>query len=131
MFFIGIGSAEAAREFAQQLDINPDICFGDEDAEFGDALDLSKGLKTMWNPVAINEMMARNDQESLKTLGEAYKLASDNIGIKNLSPRKIQDTIRQGGTFVFRGKEVLLEHYDQKAGDNCDIEDILQAIGKR
>ena len=53
-------------------------------------------------------MMARNDEESLKELGEAYKAAADNIGFKNLAPKNIEDTLRQGGTFVFKGSNPLL-----------------------
>lgn len=85
----------------------------------------------MWNPPAVNNMMSRNDEDSLKALGEAYKNAADNIGIKNLAPKKIEDTLRQGGTFIFKGEEPLVQHFDAKVGDNCDIESILQAIGTK
>ena len=73
-------------------------------------------------------MMSRNDEESLKELGEAYKAAADKIGFKNLAPKNIEDTLRQGGTFVFKGSNPLLAHYDQKVGDNAEIEDILSAL---
>mmetsp|Transcript_9231 Transcript_9231/g.16778 ORF Transcript_9231/g.16778 Transcript_9231/m.16778 type:complete len:84 (-) Transcript_9231:404-655(-) len=79
----------------------------------------------MWNPPAVDNMMARNDEQSLKALGEAYKGAVDAIGFQNLAPKKIQDTLRQGGTFVFKGDRPLLDHVDAKVGDNCEIEDIL------
>ena len=130
MFFIGVGTAEAAAEFAQQLDIDPALCFGDEGGVAGDTLSLKKGVGTMWNPPAVSAMMERNDQESLTALGEAYKNAADNIGIQNLAPRDMKDTLRQGGTFVFKGDELLLEHYDDKVGDNANIEDILACIGR-
>mmetsp|Transcript_156 Transcript_156/g.227 ORF Transcript_156/g.227 Transcript_156/m.227 type:complete len:84 (-) Transcript_156:228-479(-) len=82
----------------------------------------------MWNPSAVNTMMERNDQESLTELGEAYKNAADSIGFKALAPRRIEDTLRQGGTFVYKGDKLLLEHYDAKVGDNCDVSDILNAL---
>mmetsp|Transcript_17363 Transcript_17363/g.19807 ORF Transcript_17363/g.19807 Transcript_17363/m.19807 type:complete len:86 (-) Transcript_17363:222-479(-) len=85
-------------------------------------------MKTMWNPKAVEIMMGRNDEMSLKSLGTSYKTAADNIGIQNLAPVKIQDTLRQGGTFVFRGDKLLLEHYDSKVGDNCAIDDILRVL---
>lgn len=94
----------------------------------GDALALEKGFKTMWNPPAVDKMMSRNDEDSLKALGEAYKNAADNIGIQNLAPPNIKDTLRQGGTFVFRGETNVLEHFDGKVGDNCEIDSILQAL---
>lgn len=128
VFFVGVGSGEAAAEFASQLEIDPSACFGDEGGAAGDALGLEKGFKTMWNPPAVDAMMARNDKESLTFLGEAYKNAADNIGIQKLAPPAIDDTLRQGGTFVFRGSSLLLEHYDAKVGDNSDVEDILAAI---
>ncbi|KAL3782276.1 hypothetical protein ACHAWO_003610 [Cyclotella atomus] len=130
MFFVGVGSAQAAAEFASEMNIDPSICFGDEGGSVGDVLNLNKGMKTMWNPPAVSTMMERNDEASLKALGEAYKNAADKIGIQNLAPKNMQDTLRQGGTFVFRGADLKLEHYDEKVGDNAKIEDILAIIGK-
>mmetsp|Transcript_7936 Transcript_7936/g.11659 ORF Transcript_7936/g.11659 Transcript_7936/m.11659 type:complete len:131 (+) Transcript_7936:2-394(+) len=125
---VGVGSSLAAQEFASQLDIDPALCFADEGGAAGDALGLEKGMKTMWNPPAVDNMMGRNDEASLKALGEAYKSAADNIGLKKLAPEKIKDTLRQGGTFVFKGDTLLLEHYDEKVGDNCLIEDIIKTL---
>ena len=130
MFFVGVGSSEAAKEFATELNIDPAICFGDEGGSVGDALNLNKGMKTMWNPPAVSSMMERNDEDSLKALGEAYKNAADNIGFQNLAPKDMQDTLRQGGIFVFRGNELKFSHYDQKVGDNAKIDDILASIRK-
>eukprot|EP00977_Amphora_coffeiformis_P022402 scaffold10860_cov182-Amphora_coffeaeformis.AAC.19 len=128
LFFIGVGTGEAAAEFAQQLGVNPALCFGDEGGAVGDVLGLEQGFRTMWNPPAVKNMMNRNDEDSLKALGEAYKGAVDNIGFQRLAPKKIQDTLRQGGTFVFRGDRLVFEHCDEKVGDNASIEDILQTI---
>lgn len=128
VFFVGVGSGEAAAEFADKLGIDPALCFGDEGGAVGDALGLDKGFKTMWNPPAVENMMARNDQESLTALGEAYKAAADTIGFQSLAPRRIEDTLRQGGTFVFKGNKSKLTHYDTKVGDNCEIDDILTAL---
>ena len=125
---MGVGTAQAANEFATQLNINPKLCFGDEGGTMGDALGLNQGVKTMWNPAAVNAMMSRNDQESLTELGNAYKMAIDNVGIKAIMPVDMKDTLRQGGTFVFRGSKALYEHYDSKVGDNADIDSILAAM---
>lgn len=130
LFFVGIGSADAAKEFATQLDIDPSMCFGDEGGAMGDALGLEKGLKTMWNPAAVNEMTSRNDKEALEDLGNAYKNAVDNIGFKNLAPPDTKDTLRQGGTFIFKGSTPIFEHFDAKVGDNADLDAILAAIKK-
>jgi len=130
LFFVGIGSAEAAKEFATQLDLDPSTCFGDEGGAMGDALGLEKGLKTMWNPAAVNEMTSRNDKQQLEDLGNAYKNAVDNVGFKNLAPKDTKDTLRQGGTFIFRGSKLIYEYYDSKVGDNADIDAILAAIKK-
>jgi len=130
LFFVGIGSADAAKEFATQLDIDPSVCFGDEAGAMGDALGLEKGIKTMWNPAAVNEMTSRNDKEALADLGNAYKNAVDNVGFKNLAPKDTKDTLRQGGTFIFKGSKPIFEHFDLKVGDNADIDAILAAIKK-
>lgn len=128
MFFIGIGSAEAAKEFADNLNIDATICFADQDGKIGDELALEQGLKTMWNPPAVDQMMGRNDEDSLKELGESFKKAVDNIGFKKLAPEQMKDTLRQGGTFIFRGNKLIFEHYDEKVGDNCSIDSILQVL---
>lgn len=128
VFFVGIGSDVAVQEFATQLNIDPALCFADEGGEVGETLGLQKGMKTMWNPPAVDNMMGRNDENSLKALGEAYKSAADNIGFQKLAPKNMQDTLRQGGTFVFKGDEILLEHYDSKVGDNAEIDDILGVL---
>lgn len=128
LYFVGIGTGEAAREFATQLGISENLCFGDEGAAVGEVLGLYKGFKTMWNPPAVDNMRSRNDETSLKALGEAYKNAADNIGFKNLAPSDMQDTLRQGGMFLFKGNKPLFGHYDQKVGDNASIEDILAAL---
>lgn len=125
---MGVGSSLAVKEFSSQLDIDPNLCFADDGGLAGDALGLEKGMNTMWNPPAVENMMVRNDETSLKALGEAYKSAADNIGFKKLAPEKLQDTLRQGGTFVFKGEKLLLEHYDQKVGDNCSIDDIIKVL---
>lgn len=130
LFLVGVGSQEAASVFASQLEVDPSICFGDDGGIVGDALGLDKGFGTMWNPPAVNAMMSRNDKESLTSLGEKYKGAADKIGIKNLAPKDINDTLRQGGTFIFRGNEALLEHFDAKVGDNCNMDDILALCSK-
>ena len=101
MFFIGVGTGEAAAEFAKELGIDPSLCFGDDGGVAGDALGLKQGFGSMWNPPAVSTMMERNDEESLKALGEAYKNAADNIGFAKLAPKDMKDTLRQGGTFVF------------------------------
>ena len=128
MFFVGVGTADAASEFANQLGVDPSLCFGDEGGAVGDAIGLGKGFKTMWNPQAVDTMMGRNDEDSLKALGESFKGAVDSIGIKRLAPEKVADTLRQGGTFVYRGEKLLLEHFDAKVGDNCEIEAILSTL---
>ena len=131
LLFVGVGTAEAAEEFATQLEVDPRMCFGDDSGVASDTLGLAKGVRTMWNPPAVESMMGRNDQESLTELGEAFKRAADNIGIQNLAPKDINDTLRQGGTFVFKGDELLYEHYDAKVGANCDIENVLATIKGR
>ncbi len=128
LFFVGIGTADAAKEFATQLGIDAAVCFGDEGGVANDALQLEKGLKTMWNPSVVNEMQTRNGKESLEDLGNAYKNAIDNVGFQGLAPKDAKDTMRQGGTFIFKGAEPIFEHYDTKVGENADIDAILAAI---
>jgi len=94
---MGIDAANAALEFASQLKIDPSICFGDDGWVVGDALGLGKGFSMMWNPPVATALMARNDQESLTAVGEAFKGEADTIGIKWLAPAQIRDTLRRAG----------------------------------
>jgi hypothetical protein len=61
-------------------------------------------------------------------LGNAYKMAIDNVGIKTIMPSDMKDTLRQGGTLVFKGSKSLFEHFDSKVGDNANIHSILAAM---
>ena len=82
----------------------------------------------MWNPSAVDAMMNRNNEDSLKAIGEAYKSAADTIGFQKLAPANMKDTLKQGGTFVFKGDSLLLEYIDSKVGDNCPIDEIMSVL---
>jgi len=128
LFFVGIGTPLAAQEFAKNLDIDPKLCFADDGAEVGEILGLEQGIGTMWNPSAVDAMMNRNNEDSLKAIGEAYKSAADTIGFQKLAPANMKDTLKQGGTFVFKGDSLLLEYIDSKVGDNCPIDEIMSVL---
>lgn len=55
-------------------------------------------------------------------------MAIDNVGIKTIMPSDMKDTLRQGGTLVFKGSKSLFEHFDSKVGDNANIDSILAAM---
>ena len=55
------------------------MCLADDGGVAGDTLRLEIGMKTMWNPLAVEIMMGKNDENSLKVLGEAYTAAAEKI----------------------------------------------------
>ena len=72
MYNICVGTAVAASECSSQLGMYPSVCLADDGGVAGDTLRLEKGMKTMWNPPAMEIMMGnKNDENSLKILGEA------------------------------------------------------------
>jgi hypothetical protein len=71
--------------------------------------------------------MERNNPETLTTLGVSFKATVDNIGTHHLTPKKMEDTLRQG-TFALKCDWPVLGHYDSCVGDHCKIRDILAAL---
>ena len=44
-------------------------------------------------------------------------------------PPKIEQSLQQGGAFVFRGREAVFEHYDEATGAHAELADLLRAAG--
>lgn len=38
----------------------------------------------------------------------------------------VEATLVQGASFVFKGKEVLLEHYDASSGAHVSVDELLE-----
>ena len=44
-------------------------------------------------------------------------------------PPKLEQSLQQGGAFVFRGRTAVLEHYDEATGAHAQLADLLRAAG--
>ncbi len=44
-------------------------------------------------------------------------------------PPKLEQSLQQGGAFVFRGTETVLEHYDEATGAHVELAALLDAAG--
>jgi hypothetical protein len=44
-------------------------------------------------------------------------------------PPKLEQSLQQGGAFVFRGSEALLQHYDEGTGAHVELAALLSAAG--
>ena len=43
-----------------------------------------------------------------------------------MMPSTVEATLVQGASFVFKGKEVLLEHYDASSGAHVSVDELLE-----
>jgi hypothetical protein len=44
-------------------------------------------------------------------------------------PPKLEQSLQQGGAFVFRGCDALLQHYDEGTGAHVELAALLAAAG--
>jgi hypothetical protein len=44
-------------------------------------------------------------------------------------PPKLDQSLQQGGAFVFRGERAVLEHYDEATGAHVELAALLAAAG--
>ena len=47
-------------------------------------------------------------------------------GLHAMMPSTVEATLVQGASFVFKGKEVLLEHYDASSGAHVSVDELLE-----
>jgi len=139
---VGIGSLESGRTFAQQTELPAELLFVDE-SDTSDVYaaagtrntkrDASgkavfEGVGSMWSS-STNDAIRERGREDLNAItGSLFK-----PGIyKPLMPkastmtRTFEQTMVQGGAFVFDGDRVLLEHYDESSGAHVSLDELLR-----
>lgn len=146
LFVVGIGSVDSGRDFGEALDFPLAKLLVDEsdesdvyraagtrnsqrDASTGKQV--FEGVGSMWSE-ATNAALEERGKADLDAITGTlfargpYKPLMPK-GRTLFDPRAIEKTLVQGGSFVFKGSETLLEHYDESSGAHLGIDDLLQA----
>jgi len=137
LLVVGIGSLESAREFSDRTGLPAEMVLVDESKETGayksvgtrnsqrdnNGKQIFEGISSMWSG-ATNDAIKERGREDLNAItGSLF-----DPGIyKPMMPKSIEATLVQGASFVFDGKDALLEHYDESSGAHVTIEELLEA----
>lgn len=146
LFVVGIGSAESAKEFANQVGLDPATVFGDNEAAVYQALTMVNSDFSEDGGIRGQRMLTGGTVEAIKKRGgRPVKLfglidlplyTNDDLEAakdiyKPLMPQgeKVLDkTLVQGGMFAFKGKQEVFQHKDASVGVHAELADVLAVI---
>jgi len=144
LFAIGIGTAESARTFADQLDFPADLLFADESdlteahAAVGtrntkrdsNGKQIFEGVDSMWSKQTMEGLEERGRDDLNSITGNPFQpgpykpLMPPSKGLFDQSA--IAKTMVQGGVFVFDGGEELFAHCDVSSGAHADLSEVIR-----
>ncbi|KAG8373827.1 hypothetical protein BUALT_Bualt11G0065700 [Buddleja alternifolia] len=117
---VGVGTPNKAQILAERLPFPLDSLYADPDRKAYDVMGLYFGLgRTFFNPASV-KVFSR---------GESLKKAMKNYTIK-ATPDDKSGVLQQGGTFVFKGKQLLYARKDEGTGDHAPLDDIFDICCK-
>ncbi|CAK0834579.1 unnamed protein product, partial [Prorocentrum cordatum] len=136
---VGIGTAESAREFAEQVGLNVEQVFADEDPQMASTCispsclaraSLSPGR----SPSVVSKV--RLARATILCAPPANTATNDDLEsvykiYKPLMPAgedATDKTMVQGGTLAFDGRRQLFEHRDSSVGVHAELERVLSAV---
>lgn len=137
-----IGSLESGRTFVERTGLPSDKLFVDDskETEAYKALgtrnsqrnletnkQIFEGIGSMWSQATNDAIKERGRDDLNSVTGNLFKPGP----YKPLMPNSIEATLVQGGSFVFDGNRVLLEHFDESSGAHISVEDLLDAALSR
>jgi len=144
LYVVGIGSRESATEFGEALDFPLENLLVDESDE-SEAYraagtrnsqrdpdtnkQIFEGVESMWSEATNDALEQRGKEDLDKITGNLFNRGP----YKPLMPkgkslfdmRAIEKTLVQGGSFIFRGEETVLEHYDPSSGAHLPLDVLL------
>ncbi|KAJ8765791.1 hypothetical protein K2173_014913 [Erythroxylum novogranatense] len=117
---VGVGTPNKARILAERLPFPMEYLYADPDRKAYDVLGLYYGLgRTFFNPASA-KVFSRFD---------AYREVFKTYTIK-ATPDDRSSVLQQGGTFVFRGKQLLYARKDEGTGDHAPLDDVFEVCCK-
>jgi len=135
---VGIGSVESGRTFGETTGLPTEMLFVDESKrteaymavgtrnsqrDLKTDKQIFEGIGSMWGQATNDAIKERGRDDLNSVTGSLFKPGP----FKPLMPKSIEATLVQGGSFVFDGNKVLMEHYDESSGAHISIEDLLVA----
>jgi len=145
---VGIGTAESAREFAEQVGLNVEQVFADEEAttyravrmvntDFGEEGG-RRGLRMLsaetfeairgrangrpWSFFGLFDIPNTATNDDLESVYKIYK------PLMPAGEDATDKTMVQGGTLAFDGRRQLFEHRDSSVGVHAELERVLSAV---
>jgi len=142
LLVVGIGSLESGQAFSERTGFPPDLLLVDESEETeayksigtrnsqrdpSTNKQIFEGVESMWSAATTDAIEARGKDDLNAITGNLFK-----PGIyKPMMPSTVEATLVQGASFLFKGKELLLEHYDESSGAHVTVEELLEAALSR
>mmetsp|Transcript_15156 Transcript_15156/g.22349 ORF Transcript_15156/g.22349 Transcript_15156/m.22349 type:complete len:143 (-) Transcript_15156:244-672(-) len=132
---VSIGKASVGKELVSHLELEEkhgdEFIFADPHNALYDELDLNRGLDTM-APVRPSTAFAFLDRftkpDGMKELNVVLgKWINGGVFI----PPKMDQSLIQGGTFIFDGPNTLVAHYDESVGDHAKLDTVIKLAKER
>lgn len=147
LFAVGIGSAESAATFAERVEFPPTLLFADESEESdayaavgtrntkrdSNGKAVFEGVQSMWSQKTNDALKTRGRDDLNTVVGGFFKkgIYTPLMPKASTTQKTIEQTMVQGGTFVFDGSQELFAHYDYSSGDHADLDVVVSiATGK-
>ena len=103
----------------------PQLLYADPDNGCYDALRLRAG----WGPTFLSPATAFAMKKRFEEDGAASLRTDVLPSWQPWIPPKLEQSLQQGGSFVFRGRDAVFEHYDEATGAHAELNDLLRAAG--
>ncbi|XRB03375.1 hypothetical protein NFJ02_17g27290 [Pycnococcus provasolii] len=124
---------DSAREFAERTGFPVEKLYVDESRALYKALELhgdldgSEGL--FFDPKVVEGVrrLFFNSVTGERIKGNEDSIKSSIKNYKPLMPKESRDTVQQGGTFVFKGTDVVYARKDEATADHAPIDDVIAA----
>jgi hypothetical protein len=147
LFAVGIGSAESAATFAERVEFPASLLFADESEESDiyaavgtrntqrddNGKAVFEGVESMWSQKTNDALKKRGRDDLNAVVGGLFKkgIYTPLMPKASTTQKTIEQTMVQGGTFVFDGTKELFAHYDFSSGDHADLDEVVRiATGK-
>ena len=121
---VGIGTPARALEFVDAVGFPAANLYADPENTTYDALRLRHGwgptFFSVTTPFAMRDRFAADGAADLADIMPRWT---------PWIPPKLEQSLQQGGAFVFRGREAVLEHYDESTGAHVELAALLKAAG--
>lgn len=145
LYVVGIGSTESARTFCEKLDWPLERMLVDDSDETDtyraagtrnsqrdeNGKQVFEGVSSMWSEATNDAINTRGKADLDAITGKPWNpgpyVPLMPKGKSLFDARAVEKTLVQGGSFVFKGRETLLEHYDESSGAHVTVDALLDA----